>query len=138
MNILDARFANPSEDTIAVLYQDETGNNVEVYVEVNEDDATYKSLVEAGYSKEIIIEKTVEAKKEYMRNVYNVFYEHHLPTHEAVMQEFERVEREKKEDLEKLDELIELRRQQFMISVASIKALKEQNNIKTLNNEEQQ
>ena len=124
MNILEARFANQANDLIAVLYKDENNENIEMYVEVNENDSTYKSLVQAGYSKEVIIENTVEAKKAHMRKVYDILKEQHRGQHEKVMSDLEKERLEKIDEINKLEEVIELKRQQFLISIAALEAIR--------------
>ena len=120
--ILDARFTNEQQDTIAVVYRDEeSGENVETYVQVNDEDYTYKQLVEAGFSAEVILDRTAEAQ--------------HLPQHEKIMAELERDKQEKmaevREAIQSLTEPLELKRQQFLIAIAAIEALKKVNKIKS-------
>lgn len=131
-NIIDARFARPSQDLIAVVYTDEAGQNVETYVEVNDDDHAYKSLVELGYSKEVIVDKTAKYKQEYMRNVYNTLRDKHADQHEKVLKHLELEKQVKRDEINALDEILELKRQQFLIATAAIEAIKEINNIKAL------
>ena len=128
-NILDARFANEENNIVAVLYTDENGDKVEVYVEVNETDATYKALVEAGFSAKTIEDNTIEFKKAFMRNMYDKMKEEHQVQHDAVLATLEAERLEKAAELEKLNEIIALKNQEYGLAVAAIKALKEENNI---------
>ena len=134
--ILDARFTNEQQDTIAVVYRDEeSGENVETYVQVNDEDYTYKQLVEAGFSAEVILDRTAEAKRIHMKNVYETLKAQHLPQHEKIMAELERDKQEKmaevREAIQSLTEPLELKRQQFLIAIAAIEALKKVNKIKS-------
>jgi hypothetical protein len=136
-NIVDVRFTNAANDTISVVYRDnDTNENVETYVQVNEDDATYKALVAAGYSQEVMIERTIEAKKAHMRNVYNVFREQHQGEYLRVIDDLEREKQEKleevREQISRVSETLNKKRQQFLIAVAAIEALKKDNRIKDI------
>ena len=84
-NIRDVRFSNSDEDVIAVVYEDENGDNVETYVSVNKTDASYKLLVKAGYSAEVVKEKTTEAKRAYMQNVYETLRTQHKPQFDKML-----------------------------------------------------
>ena len=136
-NIVDVRFTNAANDTISVVYRDnDTNENVETYVQVNEDDATYKALVAAGYSQKVMIERTIEAKKAHMRNVYNVFREQHQGEYLQVIDDLEREKQEKleevREQISRVSETLNKKRQQFLIAVAAIEALKKDNRIKDI------
>ena len=128
-NILEARFSNADYDTISVLYTDENGNLIETYVQVNEEDVAYKALVEAGHSKEVIEEKTVEYKKAYMSNVYNTLKERHPGTHKEVITAIENEIEAKKEELASVQEQVEMKREEFLTAIAAIKALNDKHNI---------
>lgn len=136
-NIVDVRFTNAANDTISVVYRDnDTNENVETYVQVNEADATYKALVAAGYSHEVMIERTIEAKKVHMRNVYNVFREQHEGEYHQVIADLEREKQEKleeiREQISRVSETLSKKKQQFLIAVAAIEALKKNNRIKDM------
>jgi len=136
-NIVDVRFTNAANDTISVVYRDnDTNENVETYVQVDEADATYKALVAAGYSQEVMIERTIEAKKAHMRNVYNVFREQHQGEYLRVIDDLEREKQEKleevREQISRVSETLNKKRQQFLIAVAAIEALKKDNRIKDI------
>ncbi len=148
-NIRDVRFSNSDEDIIAVVYEDENGDNVETYVSVNETDASYKLLVKAGYSTEVVKEKTTEAKRTYMQNVYETLRAQHKPqfdkmlidletdyenrlTHlnaehkilyDNVVQNYLKYKEDKERDIARLDNTIKLRKDQFMLSSAALHAI---------------
>ena len=126
--ILDARFANAAQDTIAVLYE-EGDEAIEVYVEVNESDPAYQSLVEAGLSQEKIIDNTAEAKRKYMAGVYERLREEHKETHDVVIAQLETELEAKKAELASVAEQVEFKREEFLTAIAAIKALNDKNNI---------
>lgn len=96
-NIIEVRFANKEQDMIAVLYT-EGDDTVEVYVQADAADATYKQLVKAGYSSESIVESTAEYKKSIMQYVHAKMREEHGDEQERVLAAFEE-ERSAKEAL---------------------------------------
>ena len=126
-NIRDARFTNRDEDIIAVLYEDENGDNIETYVQVNKNDSSYKLLVESGYSAKVVKDNTTESKRQYMQNVYETLKAQHKPQfdkmYEETVQNYLRYKEDKERDIARLDNTIKLRKDQFMLSSAALHAI---------------